>query len=268
MVYAIIAFIVYSICYLNTEERVTETKKESKDDKLGFIAGLKLLSKNKYWAILTFNGIFSSAVIALNMGSMYYYLAYVCNSPDAIVGVGMLVSIPMLFLIPLSQPFVDKFGMKNSLILGNVVMVLGRAVVGIFGSSYVIAIYIGSLLFSIGCCTAWCSYPLLCNTVEYGEWKNGRRQEGLIMSAQSFGSKCGTAVGTALCGWVLAIVGYDGSAAIQSTSALKGITLLYIVLPIILNILGAIVLSFYNLEKEYPAIVKELEERHQAAETV
>lgn len=261
-IYAIVALIVYIVCYINTEERVVEGTSKEKEEKLGFNEGLSYLFKNKYWGILTINGIFGAAVIALNMGSMYYFLAYVCGRPDAVVVVGMILSIPMLFLIPLSQPFVAKIGMKNALVVGGLIMVVGRAIVGLFGSNYALAIYFGSALFSLGCCTQWCSYPLLCNTVEYGEWKNGHRQEGLIMSAQSFGSKCGSAVGTALCGWILSFAGYDGNAEIQKASALNGITIVYVVLPIVLSLLSILILSFYNLEKEYPTILRELEERH------
>lgn len=262
-IYALIAVVVYSICYFNTEERVTASKLEDEPEKekLGFFEGLKLVSKNKYWLILTVNGIVSCAVISLNMGSMYYYLAYVCGKPQAVATVGMILSMPMLVLIPLSKPLVSKIGMRNSLILGVLVMAVGRVIVGFGGSSSFAAIYVGSFIFALGCCTQWCQYPLLCNTVEYGEWKNGHRQEGMIMSANSFGSKCGTALGTALCGWILAWTGYNGAAQAQSASALGGITMVYVFLPIILNVFSAIILRFYNLEKTYPTILEDLKER-------
>ena len=221
--YAVIALAVYVLCYKNTTERVVETKSaEGKEEKLGLKQSLQYVLENKYWWILTINGIVSSAVIALNMGSMFYYLAYVCQKPQSVAVVGM-----------------------------------------IGGSASLSAIYLGSILFAVGCSTQWCSYPLLCNTVEYGEWKNGHRQEGMIMSANSFGSKCGTAVGTALCGWILQFSGYDGAAQVQSASALTGITVVYVILPIVLNLFSAIILSFYKLEKEYPTIIKELQERKQ-----
>lgn len=205
----------------------------------------------------------NAAVISLNMGSMFYYLAYVCGKPQSVAVVGMILSMPMLFLIPLSKPVIAKTGMKNGLIGGILLMTLGRVVVGLGGSTSLMAVYIGSVIFAAGCSTQWCSYPLLCNTVEYGEWQNDYRQEGLIMSVNSFGSKCGTALGTAFCGWILAWAGYNGAAEVQTASALTGITIVYVVLPIVLNILCVIILSFYKLEKQYPTIVKELEERHQ-----
>ena len=262
-VYAVIALIVYSLCYVNTTERVNaEEDQHGQDDKkLGFVESLFNVMKNKYWRILTVNGIFSSAVISLNMGSMFFYLAYVCGKPQSVAIVGMLLSMPMLVLIPLSAPIVAKCGMKNSLVAGVLIMTVGRIIVGVSGESSLMMIYVGTFIFALGCSTQWCSYPLLCYTVEYGQWKTGVRQEGMIMSANSFGSKCGTALGTALCGWVLAWAGYNGAAEVQTASALTGIKIGYVYLPVILNILSAVILSFYKLEKEYSTIVKELEER-------
>lgn len=195
------------------------------------------------------------------MGSMFFYLAYVCGKPQSVAIVGMLLSMPMLVLIPLSAPIVAKCGMKNSLVAGVLIMTVGRIIVGVSGESSLMMIYVGTFIFALGCSTQWCSYPLLCYTVEYGQWKTGVRQEGMIMSANSFGSKCGTALGTALCGWVLAWAGYNGAAEVQTASALTGIKIVYVYLPVILNILSAVILSFYKLEKEYSTIVKELEER-------
>ena len=140
-------------------------------------------------------------------------------------------------------------------------MSLGRVVLAVGGSSSFMAIYAGSFLFAVGCSTQWCAYPMLCNTVEYGEWKNGFRQEGLIMSANSFGSKFGSAFGAALCSWVLAWTGYNGMAEVQTASAITGISIVYVVLPVVLNIVCIVIALFYRLEKQYPMIIRELEER-------
>ena len=265
-VYALISLLAYALCYFNTKERViletpvSETA-GAKEEKLGMAEGMKLVIKNKFWLVCTCMSICSAAVISLNMGSMYYYMAYVCSKPEAVPVVGMLLSMPMLILIPLSKPVVAKSGVRNGLILGLLVMILGRLVLAIGGSVSFAAIYAGSFLFAIGCSTQWCAYPMLCNTVEYGEWKNGYRQEGLIMSANSFGSKFGSAIGTSLCSWVLAWTGYNGEAQVQTATAITGISIVYVALPIVLNVICIAAALMYTLEKQYPAIVKELEER-------
>jgi len=55
-------------------------------------------------------------------------------------------------------------------------------------------------------------FVLVPDVVEYGYMKSGIRSEGLISSAQSIGSKIGIGLGSALTGWILAAVGYSGSA--------------------------------------------------------
>lgn len=269
--YAVLSLTAYALCYFNTKERVGAEQEavqsavtDHKEEKLGLAEGLRLVVKNKYWLICTCVSICSAAVISLNMGSMYFYMAYVCQKPQAVPVVGMLLSMPMLILIPLSKPVVAKSGVRNGLILGLFIMSVGRIVLAVGGSVSVMVIYIGSFLFAVGCSTQWCAYPMLCNTVEYGEWKNGHRQEGLIMSANSFGSKFGTAIGTALCSWVLEWTGYKGELQQQPASAIAGISTVYVVLPIALNIVCIFVCLLYTLEKQYPQIMKELEERRKA----
>ena len=173
----------------------------------------------------------------------------------------MLLSMPMLVLIPLSKPLVAKFGKRNMLASGMLVMAGARLLVFLAGTTLPL-IYAATFLFAVGCSTAWTGAPMLWDTVEYGEWKTGVRQDGFIMSAQSFGQKVGTALGTAMVGWVLSWFGYDGEAQVQSASALTGITIDYIWLTVIFSVAGALLLIFtYHLDKEYPQIVKELKER-------
>lgn len=259
-VYAVISMIAFFFAYRFTEERVVEdnTQAEKTSKGISLAENIRLLFSNKYWLILTINAFFTNLVIAANTGSMFYYLAHVCGAPQAVAVCGMLLSMPMLILIPLTKPFVAKFGKRNMLAAGMLVMAGARILVFLVGSNLGL-VYLGTFLFSVGCSTAWCGGPMLCDTVEYGEWKTGVRQDGFIMSAQSFGQKVGTAFGTALVGWILAWFHYDGTAEVQSASAITGITIDYIWLTVIFSVVSAVMLLlFYHLDKEYPRIVKEL----------
>ena len=60
---------------------------------------------------------------------------------------------------------------------------------------------------------------------------------------------------------VLAWTGYNGAAQEQSASAITGISVVYVVLPIALNVICIVIALLYTLEKQYPTILKELEER-------
>ena len=45
--------------------------------------------------------------------------------------------------------------------------------------------------------------------MDYSEWKDGIREEGLTYSVTSFGQKIGTGLGTAALGWILAAGNYN-----------------------------------------------------------
>lgn len=262
-IYAVISMIAFFLAYKNTEERVVIDKEDEANDssKIGFMANMKLLFQNKYWLLLTINAVCTNLVIAANSGSMFFYLANVVGNPGAVAICGMLLSMPMLVLIPLSKPLVGKFGKRNMLVAGTFIMAGARVFVWLVGTNLML-VYFGTFLFSVGCATAWVGGPMLCDTVEYGEWKTGVRQEGFIMSAQSFGQKVGTAIGTALVGWILEWFGYKGMAETQTASAITGITIDYIWLTVIVSVLAAILLLlFYHLDQEYPQIVKDLKKR-------
>lgn len=261
IVYGIISAVVFFLAYGNTEERTMAVGGDiDETDNLPMSEQVKMLFKNKYWALLTVNAVNTNAIIALSSGTLYFFLNWVCGVPQAISVCGMLLSVPMLFLIPASKPVVGKFGKRNSLIAGILLMIAGRLIVGFAGSSLLL-IYGGSAVFALGCSTSWVGTPMLFDTIEYGEWKHGVRQDGMIVSAQSFGQKVGTALGNAICGWGLALAGYAGTASVQTDKALTGISVIYIWIPILLMAVNTVLMTFYRLDKEYPAIAEELEKR-------
>ncbi len=99
------------------------------------------------------------------------------------------------------------------------------------------------------------------DTTEYGEWKSGFRTAGLVNSAASFGMKVGAGIGGALIGWLLAYGGYVGALAEQTAAANNMIIVLNLHLPLILTILQVILLWLYKLDKLYPTILAEINQR-------
>ena len=85
-----------------------------------------------------------------------------------------------------------------------------------------------------------CTYSKLTNHVDL---------EATVSSANSFGTKVGNAMGTACVGWMLAAAHYDGTLAIQPQSSLNMISFIFIAVPIICQILIAILLSMMNVQK-------------------
>lgn len=99
---------------------------------------------------------------------------------------------------------------------------------------------------------------MVADCVEYGEWKTGKRSEGMIFSSNIFKTKLASAIGGALCGYALAFFGYEANVA-QTVNTLNGIHIMYSIIPGIIAVCSIISLRRYNLtEKEYEAILEDL----------
>ena len=89
-------------------------------------------------------------------------------------------------------------------------------------------------------------WSMYADTVDYGEWRFGRRTTGLLFSAAVFSQKVGLALGTGALGWLLAYYGFVANTD-QSAAASGGIRLLFSVIPAGLALLGALAIFFYSI---------------------
>lgn len=97
--------------------------------------------------------------------------------------------------------------------------------------------------------------------VDYGEWKSNANTAGTLSAVNGFIGKVGMAVASSIGAALLVWGGFDASAAVQTASANTAITAMYIWVPVFMSVASLVTMHFYNLDKIYPDIIKELEER-------
>ena len=107
-------------------------------------------------------------------------------------------------------------------------------------------------------------FGFLGDAVEYGQWKSHLRQEGLVFSGGSVGTKVGTGLTSAILTGLLSYAGYvataTGSVA-QTPAVISMIMSIYMYAPLVVWGVLIVVLVNYKLDKEYPAIMQELVHR-------
>ena len=94
--------------------------------------------------------------------------------------------------------------------------------------------------------------------MDYGEWKTGVRSEGILACAKNFTAKIGTGIGAGMIGILLGFAGYDGTLAVQPTSANNMIIFLGAVMPAICCLIQLVILHFYDLDDKIDDIRIEL----------
>lgn len=105
----------------------------------------------------------------------------------------------------------------------------------------------------------------LADTVDYGEWKTGQRNESVIFSMQTFVVKLASAISVLISGIGIDLIGLDVNSAQQAPETLFGLRVLMTVVPILGFVvsLGYFIKKYRLTEAETKRIAEELAVRRQ-----
>ena len=96
---------------------------------------------------------------------------------------------------------------------------------------------------------------------------NRNRREGVISANTSFFQKLGAALATWVMGLLLSAGGYDGTAAVQSESALNMINYIVTLIPASLAIIAAVIAIAYPITgKRFDALMVALKAKREGKE--
>ena len=157
--------------------------------------------------------------------------------------------------------FVMRFGKRN-LTLAGIMLVIVAQVVWISNPLSVTMAMTSAVLRGIGVAPLWaCVFPMIADSAEFGQWKTHVRQDGMIFSAASVGSKVGGGLASAGIGLLMDSVGYNGLAAVQNDAAMKMIENICMYAPIIFSAIIVVLCLMYKLDKLYPQVIADLKKR-------
>lgn len=243
-----------------TRERVGTQVKVKKEKKNSLILEMKMLSKNTYWILISFFG-FALYIIYGLASAEIYYAAHILGNASYYSFIALAQSIPGLLILVVTTPFVKRFGKQKATIVGTALVILS-ALIKLVDPTSMTYFLIGSAFLGMGTGVISATiYAMVNDTVDYGEWKTKVRTPGLVNSSLSFGMKVGTGLGGAMMGWLLAFSGYVGSAPEQTASAKQMIIYLNMHVPLILSLIMLTLILFYKLDKLYPQIIGDLQQK-------
>ena len=264
--YSVIGVILFLITFKYTRERVGSISSKNRK-KVSISESLKSLLKNKYWIIIFAYSIVQTIGIIVANTSTVYYAKYIFGDESIVKYFTVTNLVPIILAVVFLMPFlVEKYGKRNVGIMGRIISIISTLIIVFAGNNFTI-VMIGSIIrgfsASFHCAAGWAFFS---DIIEYGEWKNGIRNEGVIYFAGSFGQKFGSGIAAALFGWILTAFGYQANAEAVSSGTIFAIKFLFLYLPILADVVQIILLYFYKffykLDKLYPQIIKELQERN------
>jgi len=239
----------------------SKNKETGKKEKVSIKTEVRAVLGNRYLLIFTL-AIF---IIVLASGflnsSMAYFFQYYVGDQGAmsIVSLGSIAAILMLVIfVPLS----NRFGKSKIMKFGLIVASAGALLRCVAGTNItLITVGFGMIMFGIMPISAF--FPIfMFDIMDYAEWKTGERVEGMIAAFPIFANKVAGGIAVSIGGFILAAFGYEGSAAVQSESAMWAINFNTNTAPAILLIIMTVVMVvFYDIDKYLPQMTKDLEAR-------
>lgn len=217
-----------------------------------------LLANDQAMVVVVGIILFNASLYLTTQLALYFFKYDIGNSDlyslfGTIGGVGQILSM-------VSLPVLRRRWSSKAILTGSIgVTIFGYAflfVLGSLGSSNVPLLGLAAFIIYIGFGLATVlTTVFLADSVDYGEWKTGRRNESVIFSMQTFVVKLASAISVLVAGVGIDLIGLDTEAAVQTAGTLLGLRVLMILVPIV----GLLVSIFY-FRKKY-ALTEEMNHR-------
>lgn len=252
IIYAVIGLIVNTISVFSIKELPEEELAKDKDqeEKYSLIEAAKLLVSNKYYLMICGTYVCQQIYSAmLNMG--IYYMIYILKNEDLYSVFSWAINIPVIIAMCITPMLVERMkGLYRMNLAGYILGTAGR--VGVIIAGYMVSV---PLMIAFTAVAALGMAPwqgdmgaVVASCSEYTWLTKGKHIDGTMYSCTSFGTKIGGGIGVALCGWLLDISGFVKTSAVQPTSCINMLHVMYLWIPMLLSLCITFIMSRMNVE--------------------
>lgn len=247
VIFSLILIPVFWLCaYICKETYTDKLHSNAPAEKATFIDNMKGLFSNDQLLMVVIATVIGTICVTGRYGILVYHVIYVVGGPQYIATMFTAMTIGQL-VGTLTVPWGTKvFGKRNYMIIMNVVMAGGFVALFLNPTNNPVYLIGASFIGSLGFGAPAICYGMVGDSLEYGDWKLGKRQEGLAASMLSFGVKLATAICAPVV-LLLEAVGYVPNAQ-QTPSTQMGINFMVNMLPAILALVSCIPLIWYKLD--------------------
>ena len=242
--YATIATLIFFLTFAATREKheLERAARPSLADTLRF------LTRNRALILLVCAVAIGGIGGAIFGKALVYYVIYVANLDLDVTTALIVLTGSVTLAVPVWMVAARWMSKRAIWLSGAAVTVLAQlllyfappaSVVPFLG--LIVLVGIGNASFAT---TFWSMLP---DTVEYGEFRSGVRDEGLVFGLNQFALKAASGLGIGLLGFLLEAVGYVANQA-QTPDTVEGLRKVSILLPMVCCIGAAALIAFYPID--------------------
>ena len=250
----------------------TSTLRTKAEDNGGPLAAFKALAQNDQllWVALSYL-LYAIANVATT-GVLLFLFKFVLDNQAAYSMTGVIALVAGLIMAPLYPILNKRIPRRVLYIVGMTSMIVAYILLGLFSTNMTV-VFIALVLFYIpGTLIQMTAILSLTDSIEYGQLKNGKRNEAVTLSVRPMLDKIGGALSNGITGFIAVAAGMTGNAtaADMTPSNIHTFEICAFYVPLILIVLSLLVFMFKVKidEKMHAKIVKELEAKLASGEIV
>ena len=195
-----------------------------------------------------------------------YYFKYVYGDEGMYSIFALILGVSQIFALSIFPVLGKRYPRKKLYAFSTALVVTGYLIFFFAPTNTMLFIGIAGLILFIGqAFIQVMTLMFLTDSVEYGEWKFGKRNDSVTFSLQPFINKMGGAIASGVVGAIVIVSGMSQaqSAADMTASGIFILKMAMMVFPLVCIVIGFLVYrSKYILDEEmYGKIVRELGER-------
>lgn len=252
------------IHYFTTKERVEP--QEEKEERISLFHAFKVLYSYRPFVMNTLYILLYGIINLLVLTCLTYYCTYVMGSASEVTmleAAYLVTSLVMTLFVGLID---TKLGRKKTMVLGGLFFALGKVwfIIDPFSTA---ALYVNAITTGLAVSITFVMFNTNRNNLsDLIEWREGRRCDGMIGTADNLSTKIGEAIAAQLLTRTLAAAGYDSTLTEQPASAINAINAMLGWIPALVGVGIVVVVLFLNIDSEMARMKAERAAAETAAE--
>jgi sugar (glycoside-pentoside-hexuronide) transporter len=245
LIFAGIGCILMFITGIFARERIIPQK-----EKVPFRENIKTIIYNKPLLLLMIALFIVNFINSIRQSVQIYFAVYTWGDASYMTLIGLSLVVGMLIGMTISPLLLKKYSKRKIYIITCIIAALVSALPYFFDYSNIVLglIFIGlSFLFSGIAMIVTTS--MLMDTIDYAEYKNNFRSEGIVFSMNTFLTKLGATISRLILGLSLVVLKYVENAP-RTPKLQSGFSFMVFIIPSIAFLLAIIPICFYKLEAD------------------
>ncbi|MDD3224434.1 MAG: glycoside-pentoside-hexuronide (GPH):cation symporter [Clostridium sp.] len=259
---SLIGIISFYMTFKNTKEVVTHDSKEQEKITPKIMANA--IFHNRALLTIILMTVFSISAYNIKTQMIVYYCKYNLGNVKLVAYVNFFTIGCAVLGVAFVPKLVKMFGKKKTTVIGFLVSVIADTINFFLpGTHFVVFIILAAISFAGVSIPNAVTWAFVSDSIDYGEWRNGERREGITYAVFNFSRKIAQSLAGFAAGAGLGIIGYVANTK-QSAHTLLGIRALLMLYPAIALLMAALVVGIlYNLsDAKFADIIEVLHQRN------